>query len=74
MKLRKDLKDTWSREQKKLAECKAAMKASKTKYTMLGQDLARVSSSLLCMLSAVSVYVCVTMQTLFAMLTKIFIT
>ena len=45
MKLRKELKDTWSREQKKLSECKAAMKASKSKYTMLGQELSRVSPS-----------------------------
>jgi len=58
MKLRKDLKDTWAREQKKLSECKAAMKASKTKYTMLGQELARVSFKSMyahfCKLSTVS--------------------
>ncbi|XP_065904356.1 rho GTPase-activating protein 45-like isoform X2 [Dysidea avara] len=44
MKLRKELKDTWSREQKKLSECKAAMKASKSKYTMLGQELSRLKA------------------------------
>ena len=33
----------WGREQKKLSECKAALKAAKSKYTLLGQELARVS-------------------------------
>ena len=44
IKRKKDLKEMWSREQKKLLDCKAALKAAKSKYTMLGQELARVSS------------------------------
>ena len=43
IKLKKELKDMWGREQKKLSECKAALKAAKSKYTLLGQELARVS-------------------------------
>ena len=43
VKLRKELKDMWAKEQKKLSECKAALKASKTKYTMLGHELSKVS-------------------------------
>ena len=43
IKLKKELKDMWTREQKKLSECKTALKAAKGKYTMLGQELARVS-------------------------------
>ena len=43
IKRKKDLKEMWSREQKKLSECKSALKAAKSKYTMLGQELARVS-------------------------------
>jgi len=43
IKLKKELKDMWAREQKKLSECKAALKAAKNKYTLLGQELGRVS-------------------------------
>lgn len=43
VKLKKELKDMWAKEQKKLSECKAALKAAKSKYTMLGQELSRVS-------------------------------
>lgn len=43
MKLKKELRDMWNKEQKKLSECKATLKATKSKYTMLGQDLAKVN-------------------------------
>lgn len=43
IKLKKELKDVWTREQKKLSECKTALKATKSKYTLQGQELARVS-------------------------------
>lgn len=51
VKLKKELKDMWAKEQKKLSECKAALKAAKSKYTMLGQELSRVSHyrSLICL-------------------------
>lgn len=58
LKFRKDLKDMWAKEQKKLSECKATLKAAKSKYLLLGQELARVSLFLYvqCVMCACTTY------------------
>lgn len=64
IKLKKELKDMWAKEQKKLSDCKAALKAAKSKYTMLGQELARVSCILLFVLVYTIVIVKLTINSL----------